>query len=512
MSIKSISILLIITSLAWSCKDNWDEHYSADMDSVNRKMWETILQEPEFSSFVEFVSLFELDTIMISENTKTLFIPTNDAFTEIISQGDTINFRETLKYHLTTTYFMIRNVKDKYRLKTLSEKFALIENINNEFFIDGVKIIDSSPMFLDGKYYVIEDVVNPIPNLYQYLQTNNPAIKSYIDTQDSLVLDLELSKPLGLDDDGRTIYDSVVYRYNFYEEEYFPISQEFMNISATLILPDQVTYENALDDMANQLGSQYNTFKDIPEKWQNEVIIPELLSKGTYGGMLEPNDIRFGDKVANIIGDSIIVDYEIDPGTRAVCSNGLLYNYSSFQIADIYYLNNVQEAESMAKNVGIGKYVWDPEEVIVGGNTSFQPFKQEVNGASNDSTVSVPFITNFDGSYSITFSIKHVFPGDYRFVWRTNYRNTGIYSLYINDEILDLGLMGEKEFDTYNLLGGFFSVQGYKIYPDDRGYCDVDGLVAIEEYGNVKIKIEYKGSGAGSSNGLNIDYVALIRD
>lgn len=68
----------------------------------------------------------------------------------------------------------------------------------------------------------------------------------------------------------------------------------------------------------------------------------------------------------------------------------------------------------------------------------------------------------------------------------------------------------KEEYDTYGLLEGFWSVLGFKLYPDKRGFCDVDGEVNIEEYGDVKVKIEYKGSGEGSTNGLNFDYIALI--
>ena len=75
-----------------------------------------------------------------------------------------------------------------------------------------------------------------------------------------------------------------------------------------------------------------------------------------------------------------------------------------------------------------------------------------------------------------------------------------------------LGLFQDESFDTYDLRDGFFSVLGYKLYKDSRGFCDIDGWVDISEYGDVTIKIEYIGPGQNLLVGLNIDYIGLIKN
>ena len=106
--------------------------------------------------------------------------------------------------------------------------------------------------------------------------------------------------------------------------------------------------------------------------------------------------------------------------------------------------------------------------------------------------------------------MKRIFPNKYRLVWRTNFRDAGRYALYVNGTRMKLGLFEFDEFDTYELRDGYFSVLGYKLYPDRLGYCDVDCWVTLEEYGDVTIRLEYLGSGTSSSNGLNIDYIELL--
>lgn len=509
MKKRSIGFIIILVPLLFVfCTEEWDNHYKTEKETVDTQIWDVVNDNPDYAAFKEHMERLRLDSIIKADHqTKTLFIPTNEAFEEFL-KGDTSGFVETMKYHITAGYFMVRNIEAKYRLRTYSDKFALIENINNEFYMDGIPIRNSSPLHLDGKYYELDSVVRPKPSLYQYLKFNSTAIQRYIDTQDSLILDKQNSEPVGFDTLGRTVYDTVNIVYNSFEDKYFPISKEFRNLSATLVVPDNEDYQNALNDMADNLKGDYEDYNDIPVEWQNEVLAPIILLKGVFGGMLDPGD--FGpSKMANIRGDSIIRDYEIDPASKTICSNGLAYNYTSFEIGDSLYVENILEAEEMVDSIGLGRWVWSPERVEV-ENPKFQPMEQKVNTASNDSTVSVRFTSNFEGTYSITFRIKHVFPNNYRLVWRTNYRNTGIYSIYVNDELMPLGMTDKEEYDTYGLLEGFWSVLGFKLYPDKRGFCDVDGEVNIEEYGDVKVKIEYKGSGEGSTNGLNFDYIALI--
>jgi hypothetical protein len=403
-------------------------------------------------------------------------------------------------------------VVDERKLQTLSEKFALIENIENTYYIDGIEIINSSPLFMDGKFYEISQVLVPRPNLYQYLQRNNPAIHKYIDTQDTIVLDMELSTRIGFDEQGRTIYDSVTSVLNFYEQEYFPISKEFRDFTATLVLPDQIFYEFALDEMAGNLGGDFNSHEDIPAEWQNNVLIPLLLHKGTYGGSLAP-EVFMEKYLPNINGDTIVIDFEIDPESRTICSNGLAYHYASFTIEKSLYLNKVLEAETHVDFLGLGRYSWK-EDVKVEGNLSFRPDVQELASASNDTVVNIDFGNNYRGKYALTFKLENIFPRKYRFVWRTNYRFAGMYSVYVNGEKIKLGLVEYEEYDTYNLINGFFSVEGYKVYPDKSGVCNVDGWVNnIDEYGDVTIKLEYLGPGSTtSSNGLYIDHLSLLSE
>ena len=489
---------------------DWDDHYEPSRNTVNTRLWDTLQTMEQYSEFLNFARQFHLDSVIRSSNSKTLFIPDNEGFATFL-QGDTSGLEETMGYHITPTLFMLRIVEDQYKLRTLEEKYALITNQDNEYFFDDVRITYASPDYLDGKYYEIEQVAVPRPNLWQYMQRFNPSIYRYILTQDSVILDKEKSKPIDYNDQGQTIYDSVVNIINMYEEEYFAISEEYGNIAATIVIPDQEDYDLALDEMAGVLGGEYTSHEDIPVDWQNEELVPVLLHKGTYGGLLEPADFA-GEKLTNINGDSIIQDFTPDPESKFLCSNGYVYHYTSFIVADSLFREKKLEAEDVVLPIGLGNFVWDEELVKVTGNKLFQPVQQWVTEASNDTLVDVQFTSGYQGEYGVTLQMKRVFAGRYRLVWRTNYRTSGSFSISINGEPVKIGLAEYDEYDTYELRTGFFSVLGFKFYPDEKGFCSLDAWIDVESYGDVNITIDYAGPGASTENGLSIDYLQLLSE
>lgn len=101
----------------------------------------------------------------------------------------------------------------------------------------------------------------------------------------------------------------------------------------------------------------------------------------------------------------------------------------------------------------------------------------------------------------------------YRLVWRANYRPSGLYEIYVNDEILNYqDIYGNvlTQFDTYLLRNSIVSVTGERFLPvggfNKRDYW-VDNLT---DYGDVRVRFKYVGPGGNSTNGLSIDYVKLI--
>ena len=510
---KFYNIILIAACCFSSCTEPWEEHYLNNEASVDAYLWDTLSNTGEFSEFMNYIDTYGLEDYITTTNSKTLFIPGNDAFNRYLNTEDSTGFRKVLLYHISPTLMPVRSVESNRKLLTASGKYSLIEKRNNQYTFDGIEIIYASNLFKDGRYYKLTEVVKPKPNLYEYIDLVNPMIRRYIENQDTVLLDLEESKPIDFTDDGQTVYDSVINVKNMFEQEFFQISEEFRDRSATVIIPTMEQYNNALDDMAQDLGGIFTSHETIPDEWQLDVLIPTLLNKGFYGGIVNAEDFLMEDKIQNIVGDSVKIDFEIDPNSRFIASNGITYKYANYSIDDSLYMGErIIEGESLVDSVGFHRYAWN-DKVKVTGRTDFQPvqfYVEEV--ASNDTVIDVGFETNFSGEYTVEITFEDVFPGEYQLLWRSNYRTSGVYSVYVNGEKpMDVGGMPHDEFDTYTMNTAVFSViPGRKFWPE-KGFNYKDFQVTnLSEYGDVVVKLEYLRPGQGSDPGLSIDFIGLI--
>jgi hypothetical protein len=203
----------------------------------------------------------------------------------------------------------------------------------------------------------------------------------------------------------------------------------------------------------------------------------------------------------NILGDSIIVTYT--PTDKTVCSNGYAYNYADFSIPDSLYIGTARfEGEWLLRSQGLEKYSWY-EDVIVISDGTFEPDKQFISGASNDSILYVPFNKGYSGAYKLEFRTENMFPGKYHMVVRTHMYIGGIYDIYVNDEFvmtIDYNDFKVNREVWWSCLAGRYFAEGSFNKFDA---CDV----VIQDFGKPRIRFDYREPGLVSGNGLVIDYI-----
>jgi uncharacterized surface protein with fasciclin (FAS1) repeats len=495
---------LIIIGIT-SCTKEWDEHYNVYPETVDQNVWDVIQNDPQFSSFVQVIKQAKMDTLFNSDIAYTIFAPTNDAISRFTGVEEFTNV--ILSYHVCQHFINVSSIQGKRQIQTLTEKFALFERNGNEVKIDEIKVVAESPLYRNGKFFTMGEVIAPKPNLYEYFQFTNPVLTYYIDLQDTLILDKEKSKPLGFDEDGNTVYDTVAIVANKFEMKYFPVKHEFRNLASTIVFPKEEDYQNALNIMADDLGNQYNDYKDIPLEWQEEVLIPHLLSQGVFLNRLEPEEFVWESpkdtlKLLNVLGDSVVINYV--PTDKALCSNGYAYNYQSYVIPDSLYMGGTKyEGEKLLKPTGLNKYTWrDSVKVIT--ETPVTTLQELIQGASNDSIIRVTLPKGYKGKFSVEFKSPKLFPRRYVMVVSTHMDIGGLYNIYVNDQLV-------KTFDYYAFISGrgiITSVTGERYLPRgrfNRFDMYVDNIV---EYGSAKIKFEYAGPGTlVPNNGFVIDFI-----
>ncbi len=490
-----------------ACNKDWDEHYKTIPPASTENVWAAIQKDENLSSFVNYLKEYKYDTLFLTNNSYTIFAPDNNAFNEFLADG-TIT-KTILDYHISSFYIQSSAIKGSRKIQTLQEKFALFVNGPAGLFLDDVELKFESPLYKNGKYFIMNKVAMPRPNLYEYIALTNPVLKRYIDSQDSVIVDPELSRPIGFDENGNTIYDTVSITYNVFEEEFFPVSEELRYQTATIVFPKEENYNEALTEMALSMNCGYNDYADIPMVWQDEVLIPYLLVHGVFENMVEQEEFLIptsGDtiKMKNIQNDSVIIDYI--PSEKTICSNGYAYNYQDFKVPDTLYKAPIRlEGETLTRDAGGNRYFWN-DDVSVINDVTFPPLQEYINTASNDSILKVNFNKGYNGRFSVTFNVDNLFPRKYLMVFRTHMNVGGIYNIYVNDLLV-------KTIDYYDYVlnrGIYYSVTGKRYLPQgayNKFDCWIENLA---EYGKAKIKIEYAGPSSVLYNGLVLDYIDFI--
>lgn len=507
---RALGILFIgfIIITATNCTKQWDEHYNVYPDTVNENVWDVIQGDPNFTDFVNIIKAAKMDTLFKSDIAYTIFVPTNQA---IANFGGAKEFNKVvLAYHFSSHFINISSIQGKRQVQTLTEKFALFERNGSEVKIDEIKVVAESPLYRNGKFFTMGKVIEPRPNLYEYYQVTNPVLSSYIDTQDTIILDKEKSKPLGFDKNGNTVYDTVSIIANKFEMKYFPVKEEFRNLAATIVFPKEEDYREALNIMAESLGSNYKDYKDIPLEWQEKTLIPHILSQGVFLNRLEPSEFVWKSpkdtlKLLNVLGDSVKITYV--PTDKALCSNGYAYNYTSYVIPDSLYNGGTKyEGERLLKVKGFNKHAWH-DSVVVKSDISVIPSQELIQGASNDSIIRVNFPKGYRGRFSVEFKTPKLFPRRYVMVVSTHMDIGGIYDIYVNGKLT-------RTFDYYTYLlnrGVLPSVLPGVRYTARGRFNRFDMYVEnIEVYGSATIRFDYKGPGLVASNGLVIDFIEFI--
>lgn len=516
---KIILAVLIVTVMG--CTKNWDVHYLTQPKTINSNVWDAVKGNSDLSRFVALMEKYKYDTLFKSNDTYTLFVPNNTAMDNMVQSQ--VSDTTILNYHISRHFIQSVDVQGMRKLQTLAEKFSTFEQGNGKPKYDGIVINFESPLYINGKYFIMSQVATPRLNLYEYFGINTPALKTYIDSKDSIILDPK-SRPIGFDAKGNTVYDTIAIKYNSFEEGakmFFPVSLEFRTSTATFVFPIKEKYESALTVMAQKLGGSFIDYKNIPVAWQNNILIPYLLKQGTFINMLAVNEFKGKSVLSykrrysmmNIQGDSITIDYV--PTAPYYCSNGIYYDYTNFVVPEKLYNDTITlQGESLIRSVGLNSYKWRDSVKVVSTPPGFYPGRDYVYGASNDSILVVNFTKGYTGKYSVQFKGPNVFPKNkYRMEIRTHMDIGGLYNISVNGELLKRLPADVYSFDYYEYVkarGIIKSVAGPYFTPKGRLNSFDFYVTNIKDYGNPIIKFDYMGPGMAPGNGLVIDAIYFI--
>lgn len=328
---------------------NSDELVVVDMSSE-----EYLSKEPEYSSINELFKSHGIFTALEQKNQlSTMLVVENSDFQA--PAGKEVEIDNAVKAHVSDIAVSPANLKtegNNMRIMMWHGKYInvdLDDAARNEGKIAGHIMFGTSAVKKvvktnSGYIYVLSSLLNIPKSIYDYitnLDDNYSILRDSILASGTKEFDKKNSKPIGVNDEGNTVYDSVfIYKNTHFLEKNFDLSSE--SLTATLLLTSNAVVEEAIADAKVRLQKwglwdewnaerQYN-FEYTMRHW--------IMDAAFFDKKLTPETLLSKDEENDML-TSIFSKYwktsvqQINP-TPIELSNGIAY-----QVTRLHIPNNV---------------------------------------------------------------------------------------------------------------------------------------------------------------------------
>lgn len=165
-----------------ACTDAWDDHYeslgSGEGGVHEGTLWQAITSNPNLSNFAKVVEGCNYVDKLNGSQVFTVFIPTNDHFSEaeanqlisdynnqkgtVLEENNTV-LKEFLQNHMMLYNRSFSNLRND-TLVLMNGKYAIL---NPDTTVSGVKMLDFNKLYSNGVLNIIDRPVTFLPNLFE---------------------------------------------------------------------------------------------------------------------------------------------------------------------------------------------------------------------------------------------------------------------------------------------------------------------------------------------------------
>ena len=328
---------------------NSDELVVVDMSSE-----EYLSKEPEYSSIKELFRSHGIFTTLEQKNQlSTMLVVENSDFQA--PAGKEAEIDNAVKAHVSDIAVSPANLKtegNNMRIMMWHGKYInvdLDDAARNEGKIAGHIMFGTSAVKKvvktnSGYIYVLSSLLNIPKSIYDYitnLDDNYSILRDSILASGTKEFDKKNSKPIGVNDEGNTVYDSVfIYKNTHFLEKNFDLSSE--SLTATLLLTSNAVVEEAIADAKARLqkwglwdewnAERQYSFEYTMRHW--------IMDAAFFDKKLSPEALQSKDEENDML-TSIFSKYwktsvqQINPAPIEL-SNGIAY-----QVTKLHIPNNV---------------------------------------------------------------------------------------------------------------------------------------------------------------------------
>lgn len=331
--LKTMLLLLLGFS---SCTQDWKDHYLSTGSTENQggelSIWDFIKSKPEYSKFVEIAQATGLDTVLVNDQQMTLWIPNNTALTDI-NGYDKEDQKLIVLNHINYIALFSNKLTDNKLIKTMAGKNMIINGSQQGWSISNCHVTKQDNACSNGVVHEIDGLMVPRKNIFEYVQELGDEYSMYRDSLLSTcqrVFRADLSFPMGVDEVGNTVYDSVFIITSPLLTSNSDIRDE--NKEFTFFLPSN----DKIMDVFQEIKSYYPVMNDKDSLKTFNWIFKALTHKGKiedYGTQKSLNSTFGLDWRTDI--------QTIEQNSKRECSNGYIYDIKYFRVPHYLFLSPV---------------------------------------------------------------------------------------------------------------------------------------------------------------------------
>ncbi|MBD5340967.1 MAG: hypothetical protein HDR94_05270 [Bacteroides sp.] len=196
--------------LLGSCSNDWDDHYEKTLPGSETTIYEMIATNPDLSLFKEMVDKAGYADELNSTQTYTVWAPVNSALAGVDLTDEALVRRTVLNHIARFNRSTSTPASEGVRMLN-GKKFRFA---GNDFA--GVSILSADNAARNGVLHTMQSVIPYAYNIREYIDSHSETteLAKFLARFDEDLFDLENSKPIDINENGETVYDSVKIEFN----------------------------------------------------------------------------------------------------------------------------------------------------------------------------------------------------------------------------------------------------------------------------------------------------------
>lgn len=334
-TIKFLFTTIVSFGLFVACSDTWDSHYEGDDEiinneniiSVSKSTNEYIKSEASLSSMYTLFENTEIIETLKNKDHFTLLMVENGNIDKSIDLEDDY----LAQTHVSNIAISPANLVNGERVLMRNQKYLTISTTVDEkgivYYFNNAKV-EKIIKTTDGYIYIVDTFAEAPKSLYELLESlggDYSIFKNMVLSRNQKVFDKNASIPIGVDNTGSTVYDSVFTIVNpYFEAQDFNLTSPAL--TATLLLPSNKVIEETLET-ANASLKEWGLERNdsIKQNW--------IFQSAFFNTVYSKEDFENNQDLKSIFGKQWRTTVQkIDFDNPIQMSNGIAYKVDWMKI------------------------------------------------------------------------------------------------------------------------------------------------------------------------------------